>query len=157
MGIRTVKTLSTLIFSAVCTFMNPLFAGDLPSFENNGHHLSCYDLKTSSNNKKYLDFTFADKTGEINGKLWDVKPEMESLLKVGLIVKIKGTITLWQTFLQLKIVRIRLLNDEDQVEVSEIVPSAPIEPEMMYADICKYIENMQDEDIKGITRIIVEE
>ena len=49
MGIRTVKTLSTLIFSAVCTFMNPLFAGDLPSFENNGHHLSCYDLKTSSN------------------------------------------------------------------------------------------------------------
>ncbi|NLM36490.1 MAG: CMP-binding protein, partial [Clostridiales bacterium] len=45
---------------------------------------------TNSNNKKYLDFTFADRTGEINGKLWEVAPEEETRYSANTVVKVRG-------------------------------------------------------------------
>lgn len=113
------------------------------------------NLKTSSNNKKYLDFTFADKTGEINGKLWDVKGDDEKKYSPGAIVKLRGTVTLWQSQLQLKIIKIRLTEEDDVLDLKEIVPSAPLEAEYMYDEIMGYIEGMNDEDIKNITKEIV--
>jgi len=46
------------------------------------------NIKTSSANKPYIDFTFQDKTGEINAKLWDVKGDIEKIYNPGEIVKV---------------------------------------------------------------------
>jgi len=119
--------------------------------------IKAMNIKTSSNNKKYLDFTFADKTGEINGKLWDVKPEFENQFTVGKVVKLKGSVTLWQSSLQLKIIKIRLSNEEDDLDITSFVPAAPYEPEVMMAEVVSYIDEMKNEDIKGITKKIIEE
>lgn len=115
-----------------------------------------FNLKTSNNNKKYLDFTFADKTGEINGKLWDVKPDNENLFTVGMVVKIRGTVTLWQNQHQLKIVKMRPQEESDVININDLVPSAPLDENFMYDEIMSYINAMADEDIKMITKEIVE-
>ena len=51
-----------------------------------GDRVDCFfvikrvDLKTTnSNDKKYLDFVFGDKTGEISAKLWEVPAAMEDM------------------------------------------------------------------------------
>lgn len=119
--------------------------------------IKSFNIKTSSNNKKYLDLNLADKTGEINGKLWDISDEDLDTFSVGKIVKIRGTITLWQNTLQLKIVKIRLISDEDEVSIDDLVPSAPIDPNLMYDEILGFTEKMKNEDVKRLVAYILED
>ena len=112
---------------------------------------------TNSNNKKYLDFNLCDKTGEINAKLWEVPALSEDKYKGNTVVKIKGSILSWQGALQLKIERIRNINDEDKINVEDFVQAAPLKPEFMYDEILGYINNMEDKDIKDIVKYIFEE
>ncbi len=115
------------------------------------------NIKTSSNHKKYLDLTLADKTGEINAKLWDAKGNEENVFTPGLLVKIRGNVTLWQNALQFKIQKIRLVEDADNMDVADYVPSAPIEAETMHKELLSYIEKIQHNDIRGIVQIIFDE
>lgn len=115
------------------------------------------NVKTSSNNKKYLDLTLSDKSGEINGKVWDASEDDITAYSVGKVIKVKGTVTLWQNTLQLKIIKARLQNDEDEVNIEELVASAPIDPNIMYDEIFAYANNMSNADIKNIVVYILED
>ncbi len=50
--------------------------------------------KDNKNGKKYLDLDLSDKTGDINGKYWNVQPEELDLFISGSIVKIRGKLLL---------------------------------------------------------------
>lgn len=114
------------------------------------------ELKTSSNNKKYMDFTLADKTGEINAKLWEVEEGDEELYTGNMLIKVRGSVSMWQTTLQLKIEKLRPTQPLDNVVLEDFVPTAPLEPNFMYGEIFKYIDNMKNEDIRKITGTILE-
>ncbi|HSP47964.1 MAG TPA: OB-fold nucleic acid binding domain-containing protein [Clostridiaceae bacterium] len=116
------------------------------------------DLKTTnSNDKKYLDFIFGDITGEISAKLWDVSEAMEDMFRVGMLVKVRGTVTSYQNTLQFKVDRIRVSEAQDNVEARDFVVSAPLEPEFMFAEIRKYAAAMKNTHIRGITLQIMDE
>jgi 3'-5' exoribonuclease len=117
--------------------------------------IKAFNVKTSSNNKKYLDFTLADKTGEVNAKLWDVKDNYEELYQAGILVKIRGSVTSWQNNVQLKITRIRLTGDEDQINISDYVPAAPYDPQEMMDELIETIENFKNEDLRKLVLHIV--
>ena len=112
--------------------------------------LRAMNIKTSSNNKKYLDMTLADKTGEINAKLWNVENGEESTFKAGQLVKVRGTVTLWQNSLQFKITKMRLTSEADNVDVVDYVPSAPYPAIDMYNEVMGYVERIANADIKNI-------
>ncbi len=115
------------------------------------------DLKTTnSNGKKYLDFILADSTGEITGKKWEVKDGEENEFKANTIVKIRGMVTSWQTALQLKIEQIRNITDEDGVNIDDYVQSAPVDSKIMFQTIETYINNMKNNDIKNIVKVMIE-
>lgn len=115
------------------------------------------NLKTSSNNKKYLDLTITDKTGEINGKIWDIDDAMISQFKAGDIVKIRGTVTSWQNTLQFKIVKIRPLEEGDDAKLEDLVQSAPIDKEEMLVEIKTYVAQIQNEEIKKVVEALMAE
>lgn len=119
--------------------------------------IKAFNVKTSSNNKKYLDFTLADKTGEVNGKLWDVKDGFEDLYQSGVLVKVRGAVTSWQNATQLKITRIRLVSEEDNISITDYVPSAPFSPEEMFDELMATIEAFSNDDLKRLVSAIVEE
>lgn len=111
---------------------------------------------TNSNNKKYLDFTLGDKTGEINAKLWECSPENENAYETNTIIKLRGTVLAWQNNLQLKIEKVRNVTDEDKIDIKEYVPTAPYPPEEMYGNIMKYVNSIENSDIKRIVNISLE-
>jgi len=115
------------------------------------------NVKTSSNNKLYLDLMLGDQTGEINGKVWDANEEMVEQFTAGAVVKAKGTVTSWQNNLQLKIVRIRMAGDTDDINYDTLVQSAPLKPQDMYDYIMSMVDGMMNEDIKKLVRFLVEE
>lgn len=115
------------------------------------------ELKTSSNGKKYMDFTLGDKTGEINSKLWELEEGDEEKYSANMLIKVRGAVSMWMNSLQLKIERLRETVPSDEVKIDDFVPVAPLEPEYMYDEIFKFIDNMKNDDIKNIVSIIIKE
>lgn len=113
------------------------------------------DCKTTINGKKYLDFTLADKTGDINGKLWDYEVGDENLYTVNNLIKVRGTVTEWQGSLQFKIDKIRLSKEEDGLNIEDYVPVAPYSSDDMIEILKKYTMKIENKDIKDIVSLVI--
>lgn len=115
------------------------------------------ELKTSTNNKKYLDFNLCDNTGEINAKLWEYEEGDETKFISSSLVKIRGSISVWNNTLQLKIEKLREAITSDKVNLEDFVPVAPLKADFMYNEILKYADNMKNVHIKNIVFAILKE
>ncbi|SFL60289.1 3'-5' exoribonuclease YhaM family protein [Pelosinus propionicus] len=113
------------------------------------------EYKTTSTNKSYLDLTLVDSTGEINAKIWDHSTETEPKCNVNMLVRIRGSVSEWQSRLQLKIDKIRVATQEDALNIGDFVPVAPYSPEAMYGEIEKYISMIENADIGKIVSTLV--
>ena len=107
------------------------------------------NIKTSTNNKQYGDYTLTDATGEINGKLWDITDE-DACPQAGELLKIKGLVTEWQGSLQFRMDKFRPIEEGDGVDISEMVPSAPYTPEEMLDTIKLYLKKIENADIRKL-------
>lgn len=111
--------------------------------------------KVASNGRPFLSVVLSDVTGIVDGKVWDysgpVTPEQE-----GQIVKIRGTVGEFRGSKQLNIDRIRLTTPQDPVELSELVPVAPIDTEDTYRNILAMVDEIQDAHYRSICRRMLE-
>jgi 3'-5' exoribonuclease len=112
-------------------------------------------ITNNSNTNKYLDFNLTDSTGEINGKLWECNSDLEQNLKDNMVVKIRGVVNEYRGRLQLKIEKIRNVNDEDKINIDEFVLSAPYKSEDMFDIILDFMERIENKDIKSIVEYII--
>lgn len=114
------------------------------------------EIRTSTNGNRFLDITLTDNTGDVNAKLWDFRGEDEEYQQNS-IIKIRGDISQWQGKKQVKILKIRNKEANDDVNIEDFVQAAPLAGEDMYETILDYINNMKNEDIKRLTEYIVNE
>ena len=84
------------------------------------------DQRTGGNGAKYLDLNLADRTGEVNAKVWDgnVPPPAP-----GSVVKVRGGTLEYNGRLQLRVERIRAMTSADEVDLNALTPCAPESPE----------------------------
>lgn len=103
--------------------------------------------RAANSGSRYLDMTLGDRTGEINAKLWDgaVSPP-----EVGTVIKVRGTIQEYNGRMQLRVEKMRAIQEEDQVDIATLTPSAPEKPEVMMKSIIAAIDAMDSEDIRKI-------
>lgn len=118
--------------------------------------IKAIEVKTATNGNRFLDITLTDNTGDINAKVWDYRGQDDEYSQNS-IIKIRGDISEWQGKKQLKIIKIRNQNEEDEVNVEDFVQSAPIASDDMYETIMSYINAMENDDIKRLTEYIVTE
>jgi len=107
-----------------------------------------FEVKKTTNGKQYIDLSVVDKTGEINAKIWEYSEDKETLLADSSIVKIRGEVLEWNGSKQLKVNKIRAKVNTDSVDISELIPSAPIEQGEMFAEVKSYIPRIKDEEIR---------
>ena len=117
-------------------------------------------VKTGSTGKPYLDVVLGDRTGEINGKKWDVGAS-DHLLKEKDIVKIIATVNEFNYQLQLKIQRIRKALPEtipdDVMDMGDFVKAAPEDPDEMYNYIMDTCLSFEDDDYRALCRKTLED
>lgn len=105
---------------------------------------------TNSNNKKYLDLTLSDNTGDINSKLWEVRDGYENKFKENTLVLVKGIILNWQNNLQFKLEDITDEFNKDQVNITDYVQSAPLDSNIMFEELYNLVLSFENNDIKNI-------
>lgn len=107
------------------------------------------DQRVGSNGGKYLDMNLADRTGEINCKVWDgtaVPPP------AGGVIKVRGLVQEYNGRRQLRVERMRPCAPQDNVDLSLLVPCALEKPGEMRQKIEETIDRFASEDLKKLTR-----
>ncbi|MGI6686750.1 MAG: 3'-5' exoribonuclease YhaM family protein [Christensenellales bacterium] len=110
------------------------------------------EKRLNKNNEPYLDITLSDNTGDINAKVWncdDTPPAPGSVLKV------RGSVTEYNKRLQFRIDRFRPSAKQDDIDLSELVASAPRPADEMFGEITAVIEAMENPIVKSITGELV--
>ena len=117
-------------------------------------------IRIGSNQKMYFDITLADKTGEVNGKKWDVSEAESAVLSAiaeGDVVKIKASVTEWNGVKQLRIGKIRKLAASDDVDMNDLVKAAPEDALAMYTYILEKANAIADPGLKAMAATFLTE
>lgn len=126
-----------------------------------GGTIDCYALiktvekKTSARGGFYLDVTIADKSGEMNAKLWDYSEATHGTYEAGNLVKLRGTVSEYKGVNQFRIDRIRLVLPQDGVDINDFVPSAGFNEADMWNELYKIASGFSDGDLKAIVTTIL--
>ncbi len=115
------------------------------------------EKKVNVKGAAYLDLILCDKKGEISGKLWDYNELAHGVYQAGDLVKIRGTVTQFNGNDQLRIDRMRKVNENDGVDIADFVPTAEYSGEMMLGQIMNVIASVKDEELKHLTFALVKD
>ena len=112
--------------------------------------------KTTANGKPFLSATLSDKTGAIEIKVWDYTGPIASADE-GKVVKIRGNVGEYRGTPQITVDRIRLADENDQYDVSALVPVAPIDVDATMDELKELIASIKDEDYRKVCQIFLEQ
>jgi 3'-5' exoribonuclease len=112
--------------------------------------IKSYEIKKTTAGKQYIDINLVDKTGEINAKIWEFTKENEDTVTESSIVKVRGEVLEWAGSKQLKINKIRGKLPTDNIKITELIPSAPLESSEMMNEVNRYIKRIGDDEIRQL-------
>ena len=110
---------------------------------------------TTDKGLSYLNVTFQDKTGTIEGKKWDASESDLKLLAPGSVVMVDALVNLYKGQPQLKVVGIGRIDPEDVV-MANLARVSPIPLEELKARLDQYLNSFKDKDVEKVTRAVIE-
>ena len=117
---------------------------------------SC-DRKLNKNGEPYLDMVLSDRSGEINAKLWKYDESLHGVYEPNTLVKVQGIITKFNDADQLRVDRIRKVNETDGVKIEDYVSSAVYSGEMMFDELISIADSFTDSELKALVKTILSE
>ena len=116
---------------------------------------SC-DKKTAKNGSVFLDMWLADKTGEINAKMWDWR-EGAFLPEANTVIKVRGVQSSYNGTPQLRVDRARALCDNDDINMADVIPSADYDGKYMMQSIRSKVSAFKNEQLKTLVNAVLDE
>lgn len=115
------------------------------------------EKKMTQRGVPFLDLTLADKSGEIDAKLWDYKEGVMPEFEPNMLVKVRGTISVYNGNDQMRVERMRKAVPGDNVDVTDYVPSAGYNGEWMLEQIETLVNGFKSEELRALTMTIIDE
>lgn len=112
-------------------------------------------LRVTNSGKPYLSAVLSDSTGSIDSKYWDYSGLIDSSCE-GKIVKILGEVQEFKGSNQLNIQKIRLTKEDDEYNLNDIVPTAPIDAMQELEYIRSLISSIEDSDYSKICEFMLD-
>jgi len=115
------------------------------------------EQKTNAKGQLFLDLTLMDVGGEIGAKFWDYRPEAHGTYSLHELVKVRGTVSVYNGQDQFRVERMRPASEKDSLRMEDFVPSAPAPGEEMLAEIRAVVEGFTDEPLRDLVLSILAE
>ena len=105
----------------------------------------------ATSGKVYLTLYLKDKTGSIDGKIWEVKEEDSENLKAGKMIYVEGTLLDYRGKLQLKIRNYRMATDEDNIDIQDYIQIAPVPKDVMINELNYFLKEIGNDNLRTVT------
>lgn len=96
------------------------------------------ETKLSRAGREYLDLLLEDATGDISAKVWEPATQMEGPVEAGDFIKARAVVENYQGRRQLRVERIRRVNDADResgFRREDCVPRTPYDIDVMWEEM----------------------
>ena len=111
--------------------------------------------KTDSRGRPFLSARLTDRSGTIPMKVWDYESPFRAE-DSGSVIKIRGRVSEYKGRPQISVTRIRTVTDEDQVDLSQLVPTAPLDRDRAMDEIRGLLESFTDPDWRAVGLALLE-
>ena len=115
------------------------------------------EVKKTAKGIPFLDLILTDSSGEIGAKLWDYKEELHHCVQPNVVVKVRGTISMFNDAPQLRIDRVRAVIESDCVRIEDFIPSADYSGEAMYDIIFDEVNSFENVQLKRLVLTVLEQ
>ena len=105
--------------------------------------------KVAANGKPFLTGAISDRTGAMELKVWDYTGPL-SAADEGTVVKVRGTVGEYRGTPQFTAGRIRPAAEDDPVDVSALVPTAPIDRRRVMEELRETVNTIADPDYRAV-------
>jgi 3'-5' exoribonuclease len=97
----------------------------------------------------YLSLRLADRTGEIEGRVWDKASDFASVFEKDDFIKIQGEIDEFQGILQLRILRLRKAAP-GEIVLTDFLPQTSQDIDLMISELKGILEGVRNPHLRGL-------
>ncbi|HEX4758740.1 MAG TPA: HD domain-containing protein [Terracidiphilus sp.] len=140
--------------------MKDIYIADLAQFDEgkifDGFFLVlAKQLRMSKTNKPYLNLILGDKTGQLEGRVWEPgDPRIAKDFNKGDIVKARGCASRFDERLQMKVDQLRLALPTE-VDKTDMLPSTTYDVDALWKQLQAAVESMTNADLKQLLTTIL--
>ena len=142
--------------------MKELYVSDLTSFEE-GRNFDSFFLvlmkqqRTTKSNKPYLNLILGDKTGQIEGRVWEPgDPRIAKEFERGDMVKVRGCVTRFDERCQVKVDQLRKTN-AGEADRMDMLPATTQEIGTLWAQLEATVESIANPDLKRLLHALLDD
>jgi len=134
--------------------MKDFFVADAPRFENqvitSYFSLSSLSLRDrKGGGGQYLALALTDKTGQLEGRMWEEFANVVETCAEGCYVKVQGLISKYNGRFQITLTRMRAAS-ESEVDTGDFVPTTQYEIPAMMAELRGYVEAFTNPHLRAL-------
>lgn len=111
------------------------------------------DIRQKKSGDPYLSLTLADRTGELDAKMWDNAAEALDTFERDNFVRVKGVYQIFQNRPQLSIHKIAPVA-ESEVDFADYFPASTRDRDEMFLELRSWIASMADAHLKALLETI---
>ena len=104
-------------------------------------------MRTNREGGRYFALTLADRTGQIDGRMWEI--DDAGPFEPGDVVKVRGEVCRFNDRLQIKVEKIRRAT-EGEYELGDFVPQSQRDIDEMWAELQNWVASFRDPDFKTL-------
>lgn len=113
-------------------------------------------LLTDKNGRDYLSLSLSDKTGTLNGRMWDNASDVVDTFSSGDFVQVKGHVQLYQNRKQIVIHGLKTVEAES-IDVKDFLASSLRDVDEMYSELLEVIESLSNLHLKRLLQAVVKD
>lgn len=107
------------------------------------------NMAVSQKGSPYLNLSLRDRTGEIDGRIWDNAVALNKLFGRGDVVDVKSRAVSYRNSIQLSISGLRKV-DSDEVDLGNFLPASELDVGRMFEDLMEFVEKVDTPCLKEL-------
>ncbi len=107
------------------------------------------EIRQKKSGELYLSLLLADRTGELDAKMWDNVSDSLDAFDRDDFVKVKGLIQIFHNRPQLTVHKVRRM-DDSEIEFADYFPSSKRDPEEMWTELRGIVAGLSDTHLKAL-------
>jgi len=114
------------------------------------------DVRLKKSGDPYLSLVLADRTGQLEAKMWDGISEIVDTFEQDDFVKAQGTIQIYRDRPQMTIQRIRRV-DDSEIDISQYLPHTKRDIEEMWGELTAAVAAIENPHLKALLHRFLED
>jgi 3'-5' exoribonuclease len=140
--------------------MKEIFVADVAKFENQAivafFAVTTKQLRSRKDGGQYLAVTLADRTGQIESRMWDNFAEIAAGFEQGDVVKIRAEVCRFNGRFQLNLEKLRRATP-DEFEMADYVPHTRKDVEELWSTLIRCVDGFSNPWLQALVRSFLED